>query len=114
MRQAVGTSLLVIAVLSTRRSRPTGHWAMWAGRPACSFAVGLLPASALGAHRARRFAVGSPRRAFGWFLTASANRALTSNQPSPRSVTAGRRGSGVVRPAVLDRKERNVMAVCSV
>lgn len=70
MRQAVGTSLLVIAVLSI----PTlaTHWALghvdWA--VSLQFAVGLLPASALGAHWSSRFAAGSQRRAFGWFLIA--------------------------------------------
>jgi len=68
MRQAVGTSLLVIAVLSV----PTlaTHWALghvdWA--VSVQFAAGLLPASALGAHWSSRFAAGSQRRAFGWFL----------------------------------------------
>lgn len=70
MRQAVGTSLLVIAVLSI----PTlaTHWSLghvdWA--VSAQFAAGLLPASALGAHWSSRFAAGSQRRAFGWFLIA--------------------------------------------
>lgn len=68
MRQAVGTSLLVIAALSV----PTlithsalGHvdWLV-----SVQFAVGLLPASVLAARAAGRFAAGSQRRAFGWFL----------------------------------------------
>jgi uncharacterized membrane protein YfcA len=68
MRQAVGTSLLVIAVLSI----PTlaTHWALghvdWT--VAVAFAVGLIPASFLGARLSGRLAVGMQRRAFGWFL----------------------------------------------
>ncbi len=68
MRQAVGTSLLVIAVLSL----PTlvTHWALghvdwWVS---VQFGAGLLPASVLGAKWSARFAAGSQRRAFGWFL----------------------------------------------
>lgn len=70
MRQAVGTSLLVIAVLSV----PTllTHWALghvdWA--VSAAFAAGLLPASVLGGRLSSRFAAGSQRRAFGWFLIA--------------------------------------------
>ena len=70
MRQAVGTSLLVIAILSI----PTlvTHWALghvdWA--VSALFAAGLLPASVLGAHWSARFTAGSQRRAFGWFLVA--------------------------------------------
>lgn len=70
MRQAVGTSLLVIAVLSI----PTlaTHWALghvdWA--VAAEFAAGLLPASFAGAYLASRFAGGAQRRAFGCFLIA--------------------------------------------
>lgn len=70
MRQAVGTSLLVIAVLSI----PTlaTHWALghvdWA--VSMQFGAGLLPASLLGSHWSSRFAAGSQRRAFGWFLIA--------------------------------------------
>lgn len=68
MRQAVGTSLLVIAVLAL----PTlivhaalGHidWAL-----AGAFAVGLIPGSALGSVAAQRIHGPSLRRAFGWFL----------------------------------------------
>jgi uncharacterized membrane protein YfcA len=70
MRQAVGTSLLVIAVLSL----PTlvTYWALGHVDVAVSapFAAGLLPASALGAHWSNRFAAGAKRRAFGWFLAA--------------------------------------------
>jgi uncharacterized membrane protein YfcA len=68
MRQAVGTSLLVIAVLSI----PTlaTHWALghvdWA--VSGQFAAGFLPATVAGARAAGRFGRGSQRRAFGWFL----------------------------------------------
>ena len=71
MRQAVGTSLLVIAVLSV----PTllthaalGHvdWEVSA-----QFAAGLLPASLLGGRWSERFAAGSQRRAIAWFLIGS-------------------------------------------
>lgn len=70
MRQAVGTSLLVIAVLSI----PTllTHWALghidW--QVSGQFAAGLLPASLLGGHWSARFAAGAQRRAFAWFLMA--------------------------------------------
>lgn len=68
MRQAVGTSLVVIAVLSV----PTlaTHWALghinWA--VAGEFAFGLLPGSALGGRLAHRVEGPTLRRAFGWFL----------------------------------------------
>ena len=68
MRQAVGTSLLVIAVLSI----PTlaTHWALghidWS--VAVAFAIGLVPASFAGAKLSSRLAGGMQRRAFGWFL----------------------------------------------
>ena len=68
MRQAVGTSLVVIAALSL----PTlaTHWALghidWA--VAVAFGAGLLPASVLGSHFAGRIAGSTLRRAFGWFL----------------------------------------------
>jgi uncharacterized membrane protein YfcA len=68
MRQAVGTSLLVIAVLSV----PTlaTHWALghidWP--TAAAFAVGLVPASVVGAHLSGRLGTGVQRRAFGTFL----------------------------------------------
>lgn len=68
MRQAVGTSLLVVAVLSL----PTllAHWELghidWA--VAAPFAAGLLPASFAGARLARHFSKGAQRRAFGCFL----------------------------------------------
>jgi uncharacterized membrane protein YfcA len=68
MRQAVGTSLLVIAVLSV----PTlvTHWALghidWP--IAVAFAVGVVPASLAAARLSRHLAAGAQRRAFGWFL----------------------------------------------
>jgi uncharacterized membrane protein YfcA len=68
MRQAVGTSLLVVAVLSV----PTlvTHWALghvdWV--VAAEFAGGLLPGSFSGAHLSERLATGAQRRAFGVFL----------------------------------------------
>jgi uncharacterized membrane protein YfcA len=68
MRQAVGTSLLVIAVLSV----PTlaTHWALghidW--QVAVVFAIGLVPASFIGARLSERLAGGVQRRAFGIFL----------------------------------------------
>lgn len=70
MRQAVGTSLLVIAVLSV----PTlvTHWTLGHvnAAVAAEFAAGAIPASFVGGHLAGRFATGSQRRAFGWFLIA--------------------------------------------
>ncbi len=68
MRQAVGTSLVVIAALSL----PTlaTHWALghinWA--VALAFGAGLLPASVAGSHLAGRMAGPTQRRAFAWFL----------------------------------------------
>lgn len=70
MRQAVGTSLMVIAVLSV----PTlaTHWALghidWA--VSAEFAGGLLPGSVIGGQLAHRIAGPALRRAFGWFLIA--------------------------------------------
>lgn len=70
MRQAVGTSLLVISVLAI----PTlaTHWALghidWV--IAGEFAVGLLPGSAVGSRLAHRLHGPTLRRAFGWFLIA--------------------------------------------
>jgi uncharacterized protein len=70
MRQAVGTSLVVIAVLSI----PTmaTHWALghidWA--VAGEFGLGLLPGSLLGGRLAHRIEGPVVRRAFGWFLVA--------------------------------------------
>jgi uncharacterized membrane protein YfcA len=69
MRQAVGTSLIVVAVLSV----PTllAHWALghidWG--LAATFGIGLLPGSAAGARLAHRIeGPGVVRRGFGWFL----------------------------------------------
>ncbi len=68
MRQAVGTSLLVVSALSvpTLITHATlGHvdWAV-----AGLFAVGVLPASVIGSHYSNRFGTGMQRRAFGIFL----------------------------------------------
>jgi hypothetical protein len=71
MRQAVGTSLVVIAALSG----PTlaTHWAFghidWA--VAAPFAAGLLPGSAAGSRLAHRLEGSTLRLAFGWFLIVS-------------------------------------------
>ena len=68
MRQAVGTSLVVVAVLTV----PTlaTHWALghidW--RLAAEFAAGLIPGSAAGSRIAHRLAGPVLRKAFGWFL----------------------------------------------
>ena len=68
IRQAVGTSLVVIAVLSI----PTlaTHWALghinWT--VAALFAAGLLPGAAISSRLAQRIAAPVIRRAFGWFL----------------------------------------------
>jgi uncharacterized membrane protein YfcA len=68
MRQAVGTSLMVVAVLSI----PTlithaalGHvdWAV-----AALFALGVVPTSVVGSHYSARFGTGMQRRTFGIFL----------------------------------------------
>ena len=68
MRQAVGTSLLVVAALSV----PTlithtalGHvdWAV-----AALFAAGVVPTSMIGGHYSRGFGAGVQRRVFGGFL----------------------------------------------
>lgn len=70
MRQAVGTSLLVVTVLAV----PTlvTHWALghidWA--LAGEFAAGLLPGSATGSQLAHHVQGPVIRRAFGWFLVA--------------------------------------------
>jgi hypothetical protein len=70
MRQAVGTSLLVISVLAV----PTllTHWALghieW--RIAIAFAAGVLPGSAVGGRIAHRVEGPKVRRAFGAFLVA--------------------------------------------
>ena len=71
MRQATGTSLLVISVLTV----PTlvTHWALghidWT--VAGAFALGATPASAVSSHFSRRVGGDALRRAFGWFLTAA-------------------------------------------
>jgi uncharacterized membrane protein YfcA len=68
MRQAVGTSLLVVAVLSIPTL--TTHWALghvdWAiaGR----LGAGLVPGSVIGGRLGHRFEGPDVRRAFGWFL----------------------------------------------
>lgn len=69
MRQAVGTSLLVVAALSV----PTlvTHWFLghidW--QVSAALLAGQLPASIIGGQLARRVtAAGAVRRAFGWFL----------------------------------------------
>lgn len=68
MRQAAGTSLVVIAVLAI----PTlaMHWALghvdWV--LAGQFAGGLLPGSLAGSHWAHQVQGPTIRRAFGWFL----------------------------------------------
>lgn len=70
MRQAAGTSLVVIAVLAV----PTlaAHWALghidWA--IAGEFALGLVPGSATGSRFAHRVEGTALREAFGWFLIA--------------------------------------------
>jgi uncharacterized membrane protein YfcA len=71
MRQAVATSLTVIAVLAI----PTliTHWSLghidW--HVASAFAVGMLPAAVVGGRFAQRFEGPQIRRAFGWFLVVS-------------------------------------------
>jgi uncharacterized membrane protein YfcA len=68
MRQAVGTSLVVVAVLSI----PTlaAHWALghinWA--LAALFAAGMIPGSFFGSRLAHSFEGPQVRMAFGWFL----------------------------------------------
>lgn len=70
MRQAVGTSLLVITVLAI----PTliTHWALghidWV--LAAQFAAGQVPGSAAGSQFAHHVEGPVIRRAFGWFLVA--------------------------------------------
>ena len=70
MRQAVGTSLVVVAVLSAPNLAT--HWALghinWP--VAGEFAAGLLPASLAGGRLAHRIEGPTVRRAFGWFLVA--------------------------------------------
>jgi uncharacterized membrane protein YfcA len=71
MREAVGTSLLVISVLSV----PTlaTHWALgnidWS--VAGPLALGAVPASAASARLAHRVAGTTMRRLLGWFLVAA-------------------------------------------
>jgi hypothetical protein len=81
MRQAVGTSLMVVAVLSI----PTliahtalGHvdWAV-----AGLFALGVIPTSVVGAHYSSRFGAGMQRRYFGIVLVAFG---LAGDQPGYR------------------------------
>lgn len=68
MREAVGTSLVVVAVLSV----PTlaSHWALghidWP--IAGEFAAGLIPGSAIGGRFAQRLEGPVLRRGFGWLL----------------------------------------------
>ncbi len=70
MREAAGTSLLVVTVLAS----PTlaAHWALghidWV--LAGEFAAGLLPGSAAGSRLAHHMQGTVIRRAFGWFLAA--------------------------------------------
>ena len=70
MRQAVGTSLLVITVLAV----PTlaTHWALGHINRALAgeFAAGQIPGSAAGSQFAHHVQGPVIRRAFGWFLTA--------------------------------------------
>lgn len=71
MREAAGTSLLVIAALAI----PTlaTHWALghvdWS--VAVAFALGAVPASAVSGRLAHRVAGSALRRGFGWLLIAS-------------------------------------------
>ena len=71
MRQAVGTSLLVIAVLAV----PTlaTHWALghidWT--VAAAFAAGEIPASVASGRLAHRISGPRVRHGFGWFLIGS-------------------------------------------
>lgn len=68
MRQAVATSLLVIAVLSvptlvTHAALGNVDWGV-----AARFAAGVVPTSALSGHYSSRFGTGVQRRVFGVFL----------------------------------------------
>lgn len=71
MRQAAGTSLIVIAVLTIPTT--VTHWALghidWA--VAGAFALGAVPASALSGRLAQQVTSSAVRQAFGWFLVAS-------------------------------------------
>lgn len=70
MRKAVGTSLLVVAVLSVPNM--VTHWALghidW--QVAAVFAAGALPAGLAGERVAGRLPAGGQRRALGYFLLA--------------------------------------------
>jgi len=70
MRQAVGTSLMVVTVLAIPALAV--HWALghidWV--LAGEFAAGLLPGSAIGSLLAHHVQGPAIRRAFGWFLVA--------------------------------------------
>ncbi len=71
MRQAAGTSLLVISFLAIptlAMHRGLGHidWMVTA-----AFLMGSVPASAVSNRFAHRVSGASLRRAFGWFLVAS-------------------------------------------
>ena len=78
MRQAAGTSLLVIVVLTV----PTlaTHWALghidWA--VAWAFVLGSVPASALSSRLTRRVPGSALRQSFGWFLVACGVAFVTS------------------------------------
>ena len=63
IRQAVGTSLLVITVLAIHWALGHINWAL-----AGEFAVGQIPASAAGSRFAHHVQGPVIRRAFGWFL----------------------------------------------
>jgi uncharacterized membrane protein YfcA len=71
MRQSVGTSLLVIVVLSI--PNVLVHWSLghidWA--VAAAFALGAVPAAWVSGRLAHRVAGPQVRRAFGWFLVVS-------------------------------------------
>ena len=112
MREAVGTSLLVIAVLAV----PTlaTHWAL--GRIdwvlAGEFAVGLLSGVALGSRFAHRVKGLILRQAFGWFLVVfglffSIYRIVQHRVIDPTGGGRSRPGSGpAVVPArrLMDRR----------
>ena len=114
MRQAVGTGLLVIAVLSIPTLLTT-HWALGdidfvvAG----AFAAGSSPAATPELTSLSRFTGGTQRRAFGYFLIgfgslftlyrllANVTRRLVVPRPSLHGTSLSadrRRGCGSVRP----------------
>ena len=70
LREAVGTSLLVVTALSVPALAT--HWALghidWA--VAAAFAPGQLAGAAVGSRLGRRFPAWSLRRSFAWFLMA--------------------------------------------